>query len=145
MDITTTQLKALAATARKAYDQLRDMGLVDATFDAWRKDILRKATKLTSFRDVTQESYFRAISAFKACLGEGQAGGKESPRVEQKLSQARWHLQKTFDEFHFDREYVLTLSEAKFKTRSLQSLDAKQIWQLVYTLRNRAKSRDKPR
>lgn len=145
MDITPTQLKALAATARKAYDHLRELDLTDDSFDVWRKRMLRNATGLTSFKGVSQETYHRAISIFKACLGEGQAERETSPRVDNPLRQARWWLQKTVDDYDFDRDYVVNLSADKFKVEDLRLLDRNQIWQLVYTLRNRAKTRGKPR
>lgn len=135
--------------------------------DNWRQGQVKQAT--TGHRDgaaaglsKARRSQFRTIQAhFQALMGmdveslntsmrTGPAilkAGRDGDRIEDN-EQAMKVLQETMGKLKLNLYYVMAVcggkdgSGGKFHTRNLESLTSRQLWQLIYTLRNRAAERD---
>lgn len=105
-------------------------------------DGISKATR-AHYPDL--EAHFRnlggdSVGAFNAAMGTGDDG--ESLRADSK--QAAWVLRQLMEEVKeagLHPNYVKAIARNKFK--GARVLNAKQIWQLIYTVRNRATAKER--
>ena len=162
------QVKAMILAARRAYLEQAKLGLVDdgVGFDAWRRATLHDvvgAAAPSSFRAVTQRDYAAVMRYFLSLAGEekvekrGGGGQREfhSPpppststsRSADELRRALWAL--TLEEGELadafgSREDVARYADALFQKihrTSRLAATARQVWAVIYTLRNRAAKR----
>lgn len=160
------QVKAMVLAARRAYLEQAKVGLVDdgTGFDAWRKATLHDivgAAAPSSFRAVTQRDFAAVIGYFKELAGDGnvanveisssnannQLGTRHSLRSADEQRRATWALRQvegeTADAFggrEGARRYADALF-AKIHKTDRYSATARQIWAVIFTMRNRAKKR----
>ena len=148
------QVKAMILAARRAYSEQAKLGLVDdgVDFDAWRRATLHDvvgAAAPSSFRAVTQRDYLAVMAYFLELAGCG--GGTEvtqsQDRAADEWRRALWDLnleEGKLSDYYGGREgtrrYVDSLFWKIHKTDRLTA-NARQVWAVIFTLRNRAAKR----
>ena len=145
------QVKAMILAARRAYIEQSKLGLVDdgVGFDAWRRATLHDivgAAAPDSFRAVTQRDYVAVVRYFGKLAGCG--GGTEATPSRDKTAderrRAQWALNlvegEVGDQFG-GREGARRYADALFARihgTDRETATARQIWAVIFTLRNRA-------
>ena len=148
------QVKAMILAARRAYSEQAKAGLVDdgVDFDAWRRATLHDvvgAAAPDSFRAVTQRDYAAVMDYFGRLAGDRAPTGGNSKRTtaRDEVRRAQWALRQVelsvADAFG-GREGAMRYADALFQ--KIHQTDrflatAKQIWAVIFTLRNRANSK----
>ena len=148
------QVKAMVIAARRAYAEQSKVGLVDdgVDFDAWRKATLHDivgAAAPSSFRAVTQRDYAAVIAYFEELAGEAERSsaiksGDEARRALWALTLVEGEVADAFGGREGAARYADALFEKIHRT-SRFAATAKQIWAVIFTLRNRAAKRAKAR
>jgi len=148
------QVKAMILAARRAFKVQSELGLVDdgVGFDAWRRATLHDVTggdAPESFRTVTQRDYAAVMDYFGELAGDRRAEARRSDtaRRADDRERALWALNLeegevagAFGGRGEARKYADALLWKIHKTeRSLAT--PRQIWAVIFTLRNRAASR----
>ena len=148
------QVKAMILAARRAFKVQSELGLVDdgVGFDAWRRATLHDVTggdAPESFRTVTQRDYAAVMDYFGELAGDrpGKPGHQDSARRADDRERALWALNLeegevagAFGGRGEARKYADALLWKIHKTeRSLAT--PRQIWAVIFTLRERAKAR----
>jgi len=152
--ITATQLKALMATAKKAFAVQRELGTIDdwPDFDVWRKAVLYYLTEggdgptLASFKEIKQRDYAGACKRFaELALMIGTAERCKSA-VEDEAARARFALGRALDaaaeRFDNGRDGALAYAESICQDQykcAVAEADAPQLWRLIFTVKNRRK------
>ncbi len=147
------QVKAMVLAARRAYKVQSDAGLVDdgVDFDSWRRatlhDVVGAATP-DSFRAVTQRDYAAVLGYFSELAGNsGKSGDSGKSGIADEQRRAQWSLGlvegEVADAFG-GREGARRYADALF--RKIHKTDrygatARQVWAVIFTLRNRATKR----
>ena len=145
------QVKAMILAARRAYSEQAKAGLVDdgVDFDAWRRATLHDvvgAAAPDSFRAVTQRDYAAVVEYFGRLAGDRAPTGGNSKRTtaSDEVRRAQWSLglvegevADAFGGREGARRYADALFARIHKT-DRYAATAKQIWAVIFTLRNRA-------
>ena len=160
------QVTAMVLAARRAYKVQSELGLVDdgTGFDAWRRATLHDivgAAAPDSFRAVTQRDYAAVLRYFGGLAGETveklnveklKSNSTFQPfnpstfqlRVADEVARALWALgleeaaqADAFGGREGARRYADALF-AKIHRTERYAATAKQIWAVIFTLRNRA-------
>lgn len=148
------QVKAMILAARRAYLKQAKLGLVDdgVGFDAWRLATLHDivgAAEPSSFRAVMQRDYVAVLRYFGELAGCG--GGTEATPSRDKAADERrralWALNlvegeiaEAFGGRGGARRYADSLFWGIHKTDRITAT-ARQVWAVIFTLRNRAAKR----
>lgn len=147
------QVKAMILAARRAYSEQAKAGLVDdgVDFDAWRWATLHDvvgAAAPDSFRAVTQRDYAAVMDYFGRLAGD-RPTGNDSKRTTASDADRRalWALNLVEGEVAGTlgwREGARRYADALF--RKIHKTDrygatARQVWAVIFTLRNRAYSK----
>ena len=149
------QVKAMVIAARRAYAEQSKLGLVDdgIDFDAWRKATLHDivgAAAPSSFRAVTQRDYAAVIAYFEELAGgetehsSAIKSGDEARRALWALTLVEGEVADAFGGRVGAARYADSLFEKIHRTVRFAAT-AKQIWAVIFTLRNRAAKRAKTR
>ena len=146
------QVKAMILAARRAYKMQADAGLVDdgVDFDAWRRATLHDvvgAAAPDSFRAVTQRDYAAVVEYFGRLAGDKRAEARRSDTIADEERRALWALNIVEGEVAGTlggREGARRYADALF--RKIHKTDrygatARQVWAVIFTLRNRANSK----
>jgi hypothetical protein len=153
--VTAGEVRALILTAQGAWRRQRELGLTEDGFDAWRRGALWDAVRKASFRALGQREYGVALAAFQrlggaapraaAGIGARETGPEgDRRRAEHALRQA---CAAAADAFGGDAGQALAYARVLLRQihrAELASATAKQIWQVVFTLRSRAAKRRNP-
>lgn len=142
------QVTAMVLAARRAYKVQSELGLVgDGTgFDAWRRATLHDvvgAAAPDSFRAVTQRDYaavlryFGELAGDKAERSSAIKSGDEERRALCSLGMEEAAQADAFGGREGARRYADALFAKIHRTDRLGAT-AKQIWAVIFTLRNRA-------
>ena len=154
------QVKAMILAARRAYIEQAKLGLVDdgVGFDAWRRATIHDvvgAAAPSSFRTVTQRDYAAVMRYFGELAGEDSkrttARSEDSKRTtargEDERRRALWTLNleegRLAEEFggrEGARRYADSLFWGIHRT-DRRTATARQVWAVIFTLRNRAAKR----
>lgn len=147
------QVKAMILAARRAYDIQAKAGLVDdgTGFDAWRRAALHDvvgAAAPDSFRSVTQRDYLAVLDYFAELAGgRPQAANAADARAGDERARALWalSLEETeaagaFGSAGEARRYADALLRGIHGT-DRDGATARQLWAVIFTLRNRAAAR----
>ena len=146
------QVKAMILAARRAYIEQARIGLVDdgVGFDAWRRATLHDvvgAAAPSSFRAVTQRDYARVVAYFLELAGDGGIAAAEQDKTADERRRALWalnleegRLEDYFGGREGTRRYVDALFAKIHRTDRLAA-NARQVWAVIFTLRNRAAKR----
>ena len=146
------QVKAMILAARRAYSGQAKAGLVDdgVDFDAWRRATLHDvvgAAAPDSFRAVTQRDYAAVMDYFGRLAGDKRAEARRSDTIADEERRALWALNLVEGEVAGTlggREGARRYADALF--RKIHKTDrygatARQVWAVIFTLRNRATKR----
>jgi hypothetical protein len=138
--------------ARRAYSEQAKAGLVDdgVDFDAWRRATLHDvvgAAAPDSFRAVTQRDYAAVMDYFGRLAGDKRAEARRSDIIADEERRALWALNLVEGEVAGmlgGREGARRYADALF--RKIHKTDrygatARQVWAVIFTLRNRANSK----
>lgn len=143
------QVKAMILAARRAYIEQSKLGLVDdgVGFDAWRRAALHDvvgAAAPDSFRAVTQRDYAAVMKYFGELSGNGGMDAAARNKVADEQRRALWALAlvegEVADSFG-GREGAARYADALFAKIHRTDRDgatARQMWAVIFTLRNRA-------
>jgi hypothetical protein len=154
--VTPAEVRRLILEAQAAWRTQCSLGLADEDFDAWRRGSLYDALRKTSFRAVGQHEFGLALAHFEKLAGRepstrwGRANHAIAAREagpEGDRRRAEHVLRETCaavaPAFHGSPEqalaYALSLLRRIHRT-DLPHAAAKQIWQVKFTLSNRAKA-----
>lgn len=148
---TKDQVRDLILTAQTAWRVQQKLGLADEPFDAWRKAALHDACGRQSFRDVRQSEYGHVLHTLLTLAGRKPASrpaAVKPPRVDE-ATRARWALDQecirqaeAFGSYPGAKAYADSLLSRIHKA-TLSSATAKQLWQVLFTLRSRARARNR--
>lgn len=142
------QVRAMIHAARRAYVAQSKLGLVDygVDFDAWRCAALHDVTgpgAPDSFRAVTQRDYAAVVEYFLELAG-GKAERSSAIKSGDEVRRALWALAfaerdsaGVFGGAEGVRRYVDALF-ARIHATDRAHATAKQVWAVIFTLRNRA-------
>lgn len=143
------QVKAMILAARRAYSEQAKLGLVDdgVDFDAWRRATLHDVVGVSapsSFRAVTQRDYVAVMRYFWELGGDGGMDDAAREKAADERRRALWAL--TLEEGRLEdcfggREEAARYADAlfaKIHETSRLAATARQIWAVIFTLRNRA-------
>ncbi len=146
--ITNTQKRDLIIVAHKAYDEQKRLGLVDdESFDVFRKGALWDACHKTSFKLINQREYSKVRIYFAKLAGtvaargvpaspEAMQSADEWRRANNALSNEEKVWVDAFGGVDGVARYVDSLFVKIHKTTRKQAT-AKQVWSVLFTLRNR--------
>ena len=146
--VSPAQVKALAATARRAYGTQSALGLADGSFDEWRKAALWDVCQKDSFRTLGQREWEQAIAYFNALAGRDAPKPRDAA-AEGDRKRAAWALardclafadEKLFDSPSGAEAYAESIARDVFG-RPLESLSAEELRKVGFTLRVRARRR----
>ena len=154
--ITKAELKRLILEAQAAWRMQCSLGLCEEEFEPWRHAALWDAVRKTSFRAVGQKEFGLALAHFEKLAGRepntnwghvNHAIAQHETSPEGDRRRAEYVLRKTClevkDAFNGQEgealAYALVLLRKIHKT-DLTHASAKQIWQVKFTLSNRAKA-----
>ena len=146
------QVKAMILAARRAYDIQAKAGLVDdgVGFDAWRRATLHDvvgAAAPSSFRAVTQRDYPAVMRYFGELAGNGGADAAAQDKAVDERARALWSLARVEGEVagaFGGRGEAARYADAlfgKIHRTDRGRATARQIWAVIFTLRNRAAGR----
>ena len=142
------QVRAMILAARRAYVAQSKLGLVDygVDFDAWRCAALHDVTgpgAPDSFRAVTQRDYAAVVEYFLELAG-GKAERSSAIKSGDEVRRALWALAfaerdsaGVFGGAEGVRRYVDALF-ARIHATDRAHATARQVWAVLFTLRNRA-------
>ena len=145
------QVKAMILAARRAYDVQAKAGLVDdgVGFDAWRRAALHDvvgAAAPSSFRTVTQRDYAAVLDYFTELAG-GESVSARAEKDADERRRALWALtlaEGACEETFGGREGAHRYADAlfgKIHRTDRHAATARQVWAVIFTLRNRAAKR----
>jgi len=146
------QVRELILEAQKAHRKQTELGLTDQPFEDWRKQTLWDLICKASFRTVNQTEFNKALNGFMILSGKREAGhlNCSKSREADETRRAIWRLKEECKELgsSFGGEegamrYANSLVEKIHKVK-LSDASAKQVWQVIFTLRSRAKKPVKP-
>ena len=146
------QVKAMILAARRAYSEQAKLGLVDdgVGFDAWRRATLHDvvgAAAPSSFRAVTQRDYVAVMRYFWELAGDGGMDAAAQIKAADERRRALWALnleEGRLEDYFGGREGTRRYADSLFwkihKTDRMTAT-ARQVWAVIFTLRNRAAKR----
>jgi hypothetical protein len=112
----------------------------------WRQEQQQEACGRRHLTAATQADYPLLRAHFDRLNGRVErAEGWAGRAALDPVRQARAKLERTLEEvaptIDRPRDYALAIAARQYRAADLESLTAKQLWSLVYTLRNRAAAR----
>lgn len=146
------QVKAMILAARRAYLLQAKAGLVDdgVGFDVWRKAALHDVVGVSapdSFRTVTQRDYAAVMDYFGQLAGDTQTAPARVLKDDDERRRALWTLALVEGEVSGElggragaQKYADALFAEIHKT-DRDAATARQVWAVIFTLRNRASGR----
>lgn len=144
--LSNEQKARLAIIARRAYDAHQKAGLIDdgVSFDDWRHVECIAATKgrVTGFRSATNRDFLQLRGHFALLAGDPLTAFNDSQRdrPEQADWEMAWNILKretTAKGLAFP-DYPAAICRTQYKC-PLREASKKQLWSLIYTIRNRKK------
>lgn len=144
--LSNDQKTKLSILAKRAFDKHKESGLIDdgVRFDDWRHAECVAATKgrVTGFRAATNRDYLQIRGHFALLAGDVVTAFNDSQRdrPEQADWEQAWNILKretTAKELKFP-DYPAAICKQQYKC-PLREATQKQLWSLIYTIRNRKK------
>lgn len=141
------QKRDIALAARDAYQAWPEREAFEAInshltrtdcFEAWRHVEQGKAVGIQSLCECTQAHYARALAHFQRLAGqEGAAQHTEARDQDNPRRIALWKLRQALTEAGLPESYAAAICRRQYRCALSEASD-KQVWCLVYTVRNRA-------
>lgn len=146
--LTNVQKASLGMLAREAWevwegreDFLAANAELSASkcFESWRRYEQGKAVGIQSLRSATQSNYLDLKAHFLTLKGDGGAAVKAKLRAEEEPRILAYHkLQQALQERDLAPEYAEAICRNQFRC-AVSDASEKQLWNLVFTIRNRRK------
>lgn len=145
------QVRELILAANAAHKKQTELGLTDVKFDDWRKQTLWDLVCKASFRTVNQTEFNKVLDGFNVLAGKRvvqvhctiKQAADEVRRAIWRLKEECKSLAESFGGEEGAMRYANSLVEKIHKVK-LADANAKQVWQVIFTLRSRAKKASKP-
>jgi hypothetical protein len=141
-----TQKRAIAIAARRAYQAWPEREAFEAingdmsrtaVFDAWRHVETGKACGIQSLRECSQAHYGRILAHFQRLAGDTAAATRTQARdADNDRRIARYKLDQALRERGLGESYAAAICRTQYRC-SLAEASPRQLWRLVYTIRNR--------
>ena len=130
----------LCILAREAFEKVHGQPpSSQAELDAWRRAEQGRACGVTSLRAATQRDYKQIESRMLALKGNAKAAVRSAERaMTEGVRLAMFKLQEALAERGLHESYAASICRRQFK-RSISEASERQVWCLVYTVRNRRK------
>ena len=142
------QKREIAQLARRAYDAWSEREAFEAInsgqsrtacFEAWRHVEQGKACGVQSLCACTQAHYGRLVAHFQALGGNAAAATRTLVRdADNDRRIARYKLDQALQERGLREEYAAAICRRQYRC-GLDEANTKQLWRLVFTIRNRRK------
>jgi len=142
------QKREIAQLARRAYDAWSEREAFEAInaeqsktacFEAFRHVEQGKACGVQSLRACTQAHYGRLVAHFQAMGGNAAAATRTLVRdADNDRRIARYKLDHALQERGLREEYAAAICRRQYHC-GLDGANARQLWSLVFTVRNRRK------
>lgn len=121
-------------------------GWTRESLDDWRREENFKACQKTHLRAATQADWTLLCGHYLRMLGRtGEARATETRGACGSLAVARHKLREAIADaasaLGNARGYAAAIARRQYGTADLDTLSARQCWSLVYTLRNRSRSK----
>lgn len=146
------EIKRLIMAAKRAHKAQMQCGLADEDFNAFRRGAIWEAVKVTSFKAVSHGQLGRALKYFGELAGGGtradarivkreESGASDRAKALHVLKVTCQQCADLMGGYHGAESYATALLR---KTHKLpdgcewEAASAKQLWQVMFTLRNRA-------
>jgi hypothetical protein len=154
-DLNADQRQRLARCALRAFKAQEALGLLGGTsFDDWRHARVREATGQGGLRELKQRDYGRVMARMIELAGgtpsrrEWRVAAKpavrdDADRARRKLEDECAALADAFGGEAQAKAYATTLLGRIHKTDWTHAT-ARQLWQVLFTLRNRSRSKNRP-
>ncbi|WP_448578914.1 hypothetical protein [Thermosphaera sp.] len=121
---------------------------VAEAFELWRHEQQQTACGLRHLTAASQREYPLLMAHFHALLGEMEIAERWLMRAacdprRQARAKLERELERARDTHTIDRphDYALAIARRQFGAQDLESLTERQLWSLVFTIRNRIASR----
>ena len=146
------QIRSLILAALAAHREQARLGLWDAQadggFDAFRHAAAWESCRIASFKALRQRHYEAVLARLRALAGDERgaaraqrrAAGDDTRRALHALDGECRRLAGAFGGVEGARSYAAALAR-RIHHGSLAELSARQTWQVLFTLRNRAASK----
>jgi hypothetical protein len=156
--VTKEEIKRLILEAQTAWRRQSELGLTEEPFEAWRHGSLYDCCRKSSFRALGQHEFGLALAYFEKLAGREpntrwghtnhaiaqreSTGEGDLNRAMFKLREACGELADIFGGYENAMNYSHVLMHLIHKC-TMRQATAKQVWQVMFTLRSRAKARAK--
>lgn len=152
--LTAEQRQRLAIAARRAYDAQQAVGIADGeTFDAWRHACVREATGRSGLTELRQRDYGPMMARLIELAGgsprrrDWHAAAKparrdDADRARRALKDECAAWADVFGGAAQADAYATSLL-AKIHKTDWMGATARQLWQVLFTVRNRARAKDR--
>jgi hypothetical protein len=147
------QKREIAQLARRAYDAWSEREAFEAIntgqsktacFEAWRHVEQGNACGVQSLCACTQAHYGRLVAHFQALGGNAAAATRTLVRdADNDRRIARYKLDEALRERGLREEYAAAICRRQYRC-GLDGANARQLWSLLYTIRNRRKPASAP-
>ena len=151
------EIRRLILAALRAHKTQLACGLADEDFDVFRKGALWDAVKLNSFRDVTHHKLGKALAYFDELAGRAtradarithreKCGESDRTKALHVLKLECQRSADVFGSFAGAEAYATALLRKTHKLpegSEWRLAHARQLWQTMFTLRNRAAAKRK--
>ena len=138
--LTSSQRQALARLARRAWSAARERGATAADFDTWRHDQVQQVTGQPGLRHLTQQHFRRVRGHFLHLLGNDDSALRDIIAAETEgPRQTLFILARETTKAGLPMAYPAAIARNRFHNQNLDELTEKQLWMLIYTVRNRRK------
>lgn len=144
--LSNLQKRDIAIAARQAYDAWPEREAFEAInvelsrsecFNAWRHVEQGKAAGIQSLREMTQAHYGRVLAHFQRLAGHEAVAQRTLVRDQDNPRRiARWKLDQALRERGLDAGYAAAICRRQYRC-GLDEASERQLWRLVYTVRNR--------
>ena len=116
-------------------------GSLEQLFREWRHEQQLKACGKSSLRDCVQSDYLPLRAHFENLIGESDRALETHLRASSEPARiAMMKLRAACSEAGLDLAYPAKICRTQYKC-DLDEANAKQLWRLVFTVRNRKKKR----
>ena len=141
--LSNTQKAKLAILARKAARAMHLTFVNDTQYQMWRHEQQTKACGKHSLTLCSQDDFNPLVAHFLDLAGEsGEAMNRLLKHGVEEKEVAFHKLTEACDQAGLPMAYAATVSRNKFKV-GLNDCTAKQLWQLVFTIKRRSGAKKK--
>ena len=140
------QKRDLVLLAKRAFEKSGASSQASESFEDWRHHQVKIATERNGLRECRNEDFLPLQAHFLRLIGQTAMADRRVLKYE--TEPRRWALHKLEAECGeakdvIDRpmEYVLSICRARYKVQTLDDLDEKRIWVLMFDLRRNAQRR----